>query len=151
MGQTTAHCVQEDDPAPGIYELLLACLRGLEEGTNPYRVLLLFEVRLLGELGLMPELDNCLSCLDKIEKDAVLDSRQGGVIHRHCCDMDRGSRLAAGDLAALRFLSTRDLDHTVKLTVRDEDAKRIFEVLHRFSVHHLGYESKALKMLKSEG
>jgi DNA repair protein RecO (recombination protein O) len=150
MGQTTAHCVQEDDPAPGIYELLLACLRGLDEGTDPYRILLLFEVRLLGELGLMPELDNCLGCLDKIEKDAVLDSRQGGVIHRHCCDMERGPRLAAGDLAALRFLSTRDLDRTVKLTVRNEDAKRIFEILHRFAVHHLGYESKALKMLKSE-
>ncbi|MDF1536802.1 MAG: DNA repair protein RecO [bacterium] len=150
MSQTTAHCVQEDDPSPGTYELLLACLRGLEEGTDLFRVLLLFEVRLLGELGLMPELGSCLSCLGEIEKDAVLDSRWGGVIHRQCRGVEGGSYLAAGDLATLRFLSTRDLNHTAKLTVRHGDAKRIFGLVHGFAVHHLGYESKAIKMLKNE-
>lgn len=147
IGQTIAHCVQEDDPAPGIYELLLACLRGLEDGIALYRVLLLFEVRLLGELGLMPELESCMKCLEGIDKGAQLDSRQGGMVHNHCCDVDVGPELAAGDLATLRFLSMRPLKDTGKLTVRDDDAKRIFTSIHRFAVHHLGYEGKALKML----
>jgi DNA repair protein RecO (recombination protein O) len=151
MGQTLAHCVQEDDPSPGIYDLLLACFRRLEESSELYRVLLLFEVRMLAELGLMPELDSCLTCLEAIEKGALLDSRRGGMVHDHCCEIEAGPKLAAGDLATLRYLSTRELKHTKKLAVRNEDAKRIFELIHRFAVHHLGYESRALKMLNGNG
>jgi DNA repair protein RecO (recombination protein O) len=151
MGQTLAHCIQEDDPAPGAYNLILSCLRDLEVGSEPYRVLLLFEVRILAELGLMPELDSCLGCLEKIENGAQLDARRGGMVHDHCCGTEVGPGLAAGDLATLRFLSTRELDHTRKLRVGKEDARRIFELVHLFAVHHLGYESRALKMLDGAG
>ncbi|MCJ7498940.1 hypothetical protein MUP29_01675, partial [bacterium] len=55
--------------------------------------------------------------------------------------------LSGGDLAVLRYLSERSLSAVSRLSVKEEDAMRIFDILHPFSTHHLGYESKALKMM----
>ena len=148
MGQTLAHCIQEDDPSPGVYDLFLYCLRRLDSGSFPYLVMLIFEVKFLREMGMLPEMNCCIKCTKEVSGEARLDSGGGGVLHRQCSAVEHEGILSGGDLAVLRYVTERSLASLSRLQVREEDAQRIFELLHTFSVHHLGYESKALGMMR---
>jgi DNA repair protein RecO (recombination protein O) len=148
MGQMTGHCVQEDDPSRGTWELLLYCLRRLDSGTAPFTVILPFEVIHLREMGILPDLERCLKCHETVSGEAHLDTRGGGIVHRQCTTMEYVGVLSGGDLAVLRYCAQRKLSAISKLLIKEEDALRVFNLLHPFSVHHLGYEAKALKMLK---
>jgi DNA repair protein RecO (recombination protein O) len=148
MGQTVGHCIQEDDPSSGTYELVLYCLRGLDSGVASFGIMLPFEVKLLREMGILPEFRHCLKCMEEVHGDAYLDAGGGGVLHRQCSVNEYNGLLSGGDLAVLRYYAERSLSAVSKLSVREEDATRIFNVLHPFSVHHLGYESKALEMMR---
>lgn len=148
MGQTVAHCIQEDDPSSGTYDLVLYCLRRLDSGAAPFGVMLLFEVKLLREMGIVPEFRYCLKCREEVIGEAYLDAGGGGILHRQCSSREYKGVLSGGNLAVLRYLSERSLSAVSNLSVKEEDAMRIFDVLHSFSVHHLGYESKALGMMK---
>jgi DNA repair protein RecO (recombination protein O) len=148
VGQTVAHCIQEDDPSSGTYDLVLYCLRRLDSGAAPFTVMLLFEVKLLREMGILPEFTHCLKCAEEVMGEACLDAGTGGILHRQCSAIEYRDILSGGDLAVLRYLAERGLSAVSNLSVREKDARRIFDVLHPFSVHHLGYESKALGMIK---
>ena len=148
MGQVTGHCIQEEDPSPGIWELLLYCLRRLDSGTAPYTVLLSFEVIHLREMGLLPDLKRCQICHKTVTGEAHLDTRGGGIVHRQCSAMENVGALNGGDLAVLRYFAYRELSAISKLSLKETDAQRVFNILHPFSVHHLGYEAKALGMLR---
>lgn len=148
MGQTVGHCIQEDDPSPGTWDLVLYCLRRLDSEAAPFGVMLLFEVKLLREMGLWPDLGHCLKCGEELTGEAYLDAGGGGILHRNCAAREYGGILSGGDLAVLRYFSERSLSAVSRLLVKEEDAMRIFDILHIFSVHHLGYESKALKMIQ---
>ena len=148
MGQTAAHCIQEDDPSSGTYDLILYCLRRLDTAAAPFGVMLLFEVKLLGEMGILPELTHCIKCMEEVSGEAYLDAGGGGILHRQCSAREYKGILSGGDLAVLRYLSERSLSAVSRLSVKEEDAMRIFDILHPFSAHHLGYESKALKMIQ---
>jgi len=148
MGQTAAHCIQEDDPSSGTYDLILYCLRRLDSAAAPFGVMLLFEVKLLREMGILPELTHCLKCAQEVGGEAYLDARAGGILHRQCSAGEYKRVLSGGNLATLRYLAERSLSAVSNLSVKEKDAKHIFDVLHTFSVHHLGYESKALGMMK---
>lgn len=148
MGQMTGHCIQEDDPSPGTWELLLYCLRRLNSGAAPFTVILPFEIIQLREMGILPDLERCLKCQETVAGEAHLDTRGGGIVHRQCSTMENIGVLSGGDLAVLRYFSQRELSAISKLSIKEEDALRVFKILHPFSVHHLGYEAKALRMLK---
>jgi DNA repair protein RecO (recombination protein O) len=148
MGQMTGYCIQEDDPSPGTWDLLLYSLRRLDSGAEPFSVILSFEVIHLREMGILPDLDHCLKCHETVEGDAHLDTRGGGIVHRQCSTMEYAGTLSGGDMAVLRYFARRDLAAVSKLAVKEGDAKRVFHILHPFSVHHLGYEAKALGMLR---
>ena len=62
--------------------------------------------------------------------------------------MENVGALNGGDLAVLRYFAYRELSAISKLSLKETDAQRVFNILHPFSVHHLGYEAKALGMLR---
>jgi DNA repair protein RecO (recombination protein O) len=148
MAQVTGHCIQEDDPSPGTWELLLYCLRRLDSGTAPFTVILPFEVIHMREMGILPDLRLCLKCQETVTGEAHLDTRGGGIVHRQCSTVQYDTVLSGGDLAVLRYFAQRELSAIPRLFIKEEDAQRVFDILHPFSVHHLGYEAKALRMLR---
>jgi hypothetical protein len=86
--------------------------------------------------------------MEEVIGEAYLDARTGGILHRQCTVMEYKEILSGGDLAVLRYLAERNLAALSILSVKEKDAKRIFNILHAFSVHHLGYEAKALGMMQ---
>ena len=84
MGQMVAHCIQEDDPSIGTWDLVLYCLRRLDSGILPFGVMLLFEVKILLEMGIMPDFNHCLRCMGEVAGEAYLDAGGGGILHSQC-------------------------------------------------------------------
>jgi recombinational DNA repair protein (RecF pathway) len=108
---------------------------------------LIFELRLLKELGLAPRIDGCLKCGKNITSEAYLEAAAGGTVHVECGPGKNKVPLTAGDLASMRFISEKDLDKLAKLKIREDDARRILLSMNIFSIHHLGFKAKSLKYI----
>ena len=141
-------CIQEDDPSRGTWDLVLYCFHRLDGEASPYSVMLLFEIKFLREMGIWPDFSRCVKCMQEVAGEAFLDARSGGIYHGQCAAREYEGILSRGDLAVLRYYAGRELSAASKLSVKEEDARRIFGILHPFAVHHLGYEAKALRMLR---
>jgi DNA repair protein RecO (recombination protein O) len=53
---------QDNDPHRELYDRSLACLRLLADGSNVWSTVSSYEMAWLGELGLRPELEQCVGC-----------------------------------------------------------------------------------------
>ncbi|NUQ01331.1 MAG: DNA repair protein RecO, partial [Armatimonadetes bacterium] len=72
----------DEEPHPGLYELLLATLRGVIASAEPEALAHSFELRLLAELGYEPVLDRCARCGEAIgEEEALFSPAAGGLVH----------------------------------------------------------------------
>jgi len=149
MAEQTAHCVQEADPAEGIFDLLAFCLDQLSQHKSVYGILFVFEIRLLGELGMTPELSNCMMCGREVSGKAFVSPGEGGLLHPDCSPGTGLRELAPGDLATMRFAAQCGLQALSRLKIDDASAARLFYAIHSFSVHHLGFEPKTAKTLPS--
>jgi DNA repair protein RecO (recombination protein O) len=83
--EVTSHLTEVHDPHPGLFDALLALLRGLA-AADPLPMLVAYLWQMLTEVGLRPELSCCVGCGRDIRGDRVLyfSSRQGGAICRDC-------------------------------------------------------------------
>ncbi|UCF29943.1 MAG: DNA repair protein RecO [bacterium] len=147
LAEVTAHCVQEADPVPSIFDLILFCMGQLESGAEVYRILFLYVMRLLKELGMAPELSHCMVCRGPIEGEALLSPMDGGAVHPACARSAGVQVLQAGDMAFLAFAAKRRIESLSNLKPDPESAERLFQALHTFAVHHLGFEPRSFKML----
>ena len=148
IAEEAVHCVQEADPVPVIFDLILFCLSQLEGGSEIFRILFLFEMRLLAELGMAPELKYCMACAAPIDGEAILSPSDGGAVHPDCSKPRGLITLRAGDIAALGFAAERRIESLGNLKPDRESSVRLFRGLHPFAVHHLGFEPRSYKMLK---
>jgi DNA repair protein RecO (recombination protein O) len=139
VSELVSRCVQEDDPAPEIFELILVILAMLEKGEGIYRALVIFESRLLKELGMTPDTETCRKCGTGLGKEIVIDPRGGGFSHAVCRPGNSEALLSPGDLSILRFIMSKDLQSMSRLAVGEERARHLFRQVNRFSVHHLGF------------
>lgn len=147
VGELVSRCVQEDDPAREVFELVLLVLGMLEKGEGGYRTLTIFEGRLLRELGMTPNTESCRKCGAALEKDVVIDPPGGGFSHAVCCAEKKENALSPGDLNLIRFILTRNLGSLSRLAIDEDRARHIFRQLNRFSIHHLGFTPRTIKTL----
>ena len=149
MSELVIRSVQENDPVPGVYKLMINSLKLLAGEGNVFKTILIFELRHLKEMGWNPELEKCLKCGDIIKGKAFFSPREGGVIHAGCTDRDSLVQTSAGDLASLRFITNRSLSSLRNLKLKEAKASQLFRTVHPFTTHHLGFEPRAIKVFKS--
>jgi DNA repair protein RecO (recombination protein O) len=147
MAEEVAHCVQEADPSEEIFDLLASCLDQLRHRDGTYGVLFIFETRLIRELGMAPEMSNCMICGGEMTGKAAVSPQEGGLLHPDCSPGGDLKELESGDLATLRFVAQRRLQVLDRLKIDDASASRLFRAVHSFAVHHLGFEPKTVKTL----
>lgn len=78
--------VEENEPSPGLYELLAEVLDALETAARPNVVLQGFLLHLLRLLGYRPELAECVRCRGRpsVRDDAHLSPTHGGLVCGAC-------------------------------------------------------------------
>jgi DNA repair protein RecO (recombination protein O) len=149
MSELVIRSVQENDPVPGVYELMMNSLKLLKGEGSVFKTILAFELRLLKEMGWNPELEKCLKCGDIIKGNSVFNPREGGVLHVKCAGQGSLPQTNAGDLASLKFITNRSFPLLSNLKLKESKASQLFRIVHPFTTHHLGFEPRAIKVLKN--
>ena len=144
-------------PAAEIFGLLRQALSEMAAGLDPHRAARVFEVKLMKELGFMPELDGCVRCGNEaaesspgpVASDRYFSVGSGGIVCRDC-------RSGEGPLIALSgkteaFLKTaRDAEFraAVEAPLAPEAEEKARRLLRQFVDHHLAYKPKSLIFLE---
>lgn len=154
LAELTGAVVQEKEPAPLPYSLLLAVLHILAGPVaSVAAVVRAFEVRFLAAVGFRLELAGCVVCRRPLTPEATsvrLSPELGGVVCRHCLGQARSVvGLPRASFDALAQLATLDLRRLEVLTLAPEvaaDVGRATEAFVRFRVEK---ELKSLAFYKS--
>jgi DNA repair protein RecO (recombination protein O) len=141
-----SHCVElvdrflaDRDENRVVYRNLVQTLRELDEGGNPNRISRAFEFQLLEQMGVRPELFDCVVCGRAVEAEPNRFSlRGGGVLCREHASSDFGSpELSLAAQKMLRLLARGGRGEFMRVPLPESVANEIELVLGLFVKHQL--------------
>lgn len=110
LAETTAALTEDRDPHEHLFDAMAEALQALEGAANTLPCVVEYQVRLLTEIGLFPELGRCLECgrAWKRQPSWFFSSHRGGLICRDCeSTLVEKRRLREGTAQLLTSLSAR--------------------------------------------
>lgn len=161
--ELTEKLIQEEMPEPKMFSLLLDFFGALErapggEKSGPVSetLLLAYRIKLLAELGAMPEISHCASCGGELKAPCSFSVRDGGVICSDCAEKrGKEAQNSANEKLIYRpgfdivkvmgYFMQKPLSAFEKIALNEETAKELREILRDYMAYHLD-----LRPLKSE-
>lgn len=103
-----------DQPNEGVLRLILNSLHFLSEGKRENELLkCIFEMRLMSEIGLVPNLIGCCECLTYSAENMQFDLKYGKLYCENCCgarDLKNFEVLNPTLLHAIRYIALTDME-----------------------------------------
>ena len=132
-----------------LYRVLLESLRMLASGASSKRVSRIFELKLLGTVGLSPQLDECVECGAPVEGKGYFSVKSGGMLCPGCRKRDEASlRLSLGTVNFMRKIQLSDMVKTARIKVSKEVGKETEKILKSFLRQHISAPVKSLGFLE---
>ncbi|MDW7675350.1 MAG: DNA repair protein RecO [Bacillota bacterium] len=99
--------LEEGEPVPGLFKILLSTINSIEKETSPL-IAPWFQLQLLQELGYGPQFQDCVACNKKIKAGAVIFALDtGGIVCEDCTNqkpnLSGGARGALSQLLQMRI------------------------------------------------
>ena len=141
----------ELDKNEKLFELLLDSLEFLCTEASAKRAARIFEIRLLDQLGLMPELKNCANCGVGMDSSAKLkfSVRQGGVICSKCTGTDRGAVwISRGTVNFITHIKTSPYHRASRVKVSKDLGMELESILRKFVDYHSPSRLKTVEFMK---
>jgi len=157
---------EPEDPNQEIFDLLKDSLRFLTSGASAKRAARIFEVKLLENLGLMPEIVSCVVCRADSPDPAFFNVALGGIRCKTCSQ----SRLAVatgrladeqsavvgvpvskGTLNFLQHVQRAAVNDLYKVKVAQEVGGELEKILRRFVDFHLSNKLKSVIFMEKMG
>lgn len=162
FGELLNELVEVEDPSPETFDLFKDALGFLGSGASLKRCARIFEVKLFGLLGMMPEIRSCVACGKEDPDPAYFSAPQGGIRCRQCNTKAAASssrpRLVDVSIpvsrGTLNFIDRahrsafKDLQH---VKVAHEVGVELEKILTRFAEYHLPTKLKTLVFLEKIG
>ncbi len=132
------------------FDLLLNSLRLMTGESSAKRVARIFEIKLLGLLGLMPSLGFCASCGGRVEEPGVKFSlRHGGLICKGCLETDRGAlAILPGTTRFIEHVRSSPFEKVARIKVAAEVGRELEGILRKFLDYHIERRLKTLEFIK---
>jgi DNA repair protein RecO (recombination protein O) len=131
------------------YRLLGRALDRMDQGDSPARIARWFEMQLLVEVGIRPELFSCVECGRAVSAEAnAISVQKGGVL---CVDHSQRGAATIVSLPAqkvLRLLLRDDLDGYLRLATADEVDAEIEQVITAFLRYQLERDLRSLRVMR---
>jgi len=135
-----------------LFLLLARALALLVGKSSPRRVARIFEIRMLGLLGMMPQMYRCVQCRSSDLREARFSLRMGGLVCKRCAPSDRAAvGILPGTIEFIRHIETSDLDTISRIKVSERVGKDLEGALRRFLDYHLERRMRTVTFLKSLG
>lgn len=132
-----------------VFSLMLNSLRMLSGESSPRRVARIFEIKLLGLLGLMPNLGSCVSCGSGAGSGARFSFGNGGLVCRSCLDTDRMAiSILPGTVKFIEHVRTSAFDRASRARVTEEVGRELERILRRFLDFHIERKLKSVQFIK---
>lgn len=147
------------DPDEALFSLLLTTYHQLLKASEKEikYININFKARILGLLGLKPELDFCVSCKEKIPVHSrnTLVLKQGGIVCNNCCYQEEGKgyQLSGEALQVFKRFFKPGLKLS-KLKISGEAFNELDSFIDDYMVYHLDIHLKSagfLNMIKNLG
>ncbi|MEA3490029.1 MAG: DNA repair protein RecO [Candidatus Omnitrophota bacterium] len=137
------------DVNEGLYQVLVDSLRFLATKASAKRVSRVFELKLLGAIGLSPQLEECAGCGALLEGGGYFSVQDGGALCAKC-GRSGGSDIpvSLGTVNFMRKIQSSDMNKTYRIKVSKEVGKETEKVLRRFLQYHISRQVKSLVFLE---
>jgi len=134
----TEAVLEEGTAQPALFSLLIRSLGLLcHEKLDPKLVQRFFEVHLLAQTGLMPEVSRCSVCGEPLHAPCYFSEEDGGALCGRChARRPRGREVLPGTLATLGQLMRADTELLPMMHI----STVVFEELERFWMHYLNHQ-----------
>ncbi|RMG33091.1 MAG: DNA repair protein RecO [Planctomycetota bacterium] len=139
------------DPYPLVYDTAQDVLRRLQDGLDPRRAVLRFELVTLREIGLLPDFQGCAHCGEPLGRGGyVYWISAGGLLCQRCRAYDAARQeIHAGSIAALKRLADPAARQWQTLSLSPQQ----FHELRYFTTstisHIIGRRPRTLRYLES--
>ncbi|NLU42828.1 MAG: DNA repair protein RecO [Firmicutes bacterium] len=146
------HMMEEGEPAPELFRLLLSTLHVIDGSKHAdlTKLFMAFELKFLLLMGYGLELDRCVKCGNEDGLIKWISSKQGGLICEECLPGSIGAVEAApGTIQVMRRLLRSDYRLVAALHVSDSDCRIIKDVLRDSLEAQLSSPLKSLDFLES--
>lgn len=125
------------DPNENIFNLLDFSFRYLPSLPGR-RLLRLFEVKLLNEIGWLPYLEGCLSCQQPVPEQGFFSARQGALLCGNCREKHPDALpIGREPLAVMRYYIQNDLEFSIKKPLSEQAEKDLEQIMNRFFLERL--------------
>ena len=147
---TSGQHEQKDD----VMRLVLNTFHFLAEGTRDCNLLKsVFELRLMTEIGMMPDLVCCAVCMEYLSENMCFDVLSaklycGNCIKDHGLD-DTVMRVKGSVVHAMRHIVFAEFDRLFNFKLSPQNMKRLSQVTERYMLLHLDRGFKTLDFYRS--
>jgi DNA repair protein RecO (recombination protein O) len=123
--------VQEEDPHPELYDLLLTAFRRLEMSSNPSLTARWYELALLQHAGFAPQLFTCVQCGERIQPVTNYFSHErGGVLcPQHGEGAPGAQPIPLNALKVLRYIQSQSYNHIMLLELTSGTQRQIEKLM----------------------
>lgn len=142
------------DKNPALYDLLLDSLELLSGSASPKRVTRIFEIKLLSELGQMPQLKTCSECGSDFgaNKRYRFSFSLGGVLCEKCFEKDKSAApILPGTIRFMSRIESLPFEKTKQIKVVRSVGSEVEEFLKNFIRYHLDIRLKSLEFITKTG
>ncbi|MFD1030752.1 DNA repair protein RecO [Metaplanococcus flavidus] len=139
---------EQDEPQPGIYEMLYQALHAIEEGYDPEAITLFVEWKMLQTAGLAPTLHECANCGATDGEFAFSFQELGFLCHR-CFHIDPYIiRLSPALVKLIRTFYFVPIERVGSLTLKKESKSLLKGIVRTIYEEQAGIRLKSRKFLE---
>lgn len=141
-------CLQEEENNRDLFKEFVSALYIMKSKAVNLKLLArAFEVKLLEATGYGLELERCSVCRKKIKTSSYFNiSYSGGICDE--CDKTHSMNIGYSTYNILKYLCKTDIQNIYKLSVSDEDNKKLYKLLVELIYNNFGKMPKSLDTLE---
>lgn len=146
------HMMEEGEPAPDLFGLLVATLQILDQPQSLDLEMLFasFQLKFLALMGYALQLDRCVRCGEGRESAPCISPRLGGLVCEACLpEVADAARVSAGIIQIMRRLLMADYGVLASLRVSQRDQRVIKRIIRDSLEFQLSRPLKSLDFLES--
>ncbi len=141
--------MQAEDENKVLFELLVDTLKQMCVKSNPDMVYMVFQIRLLGLLGYMPQLKFCANCGRKLAEALNFSSYFGGLLCAGCTNKDAEVMpISKGALASMVHIGGKDWGGIKRFQLTQKISQELKEPIEKFIKTQTQTELKSLDFIE---